>query len=483
MNGAMTVWSKGKEKQEKLALSSALFCRLLILTFCLLPVTLLCLGGAAQATQRKAPTAQKKTAYICVMDPEVKSTRPGNCPRCGMLLRQASGEATANPAGAPTGGTSKGGDLAEPLQIPDATVFDQDGKRLRFYSDLVKGKTVAINFIFTTCTTICPPLTATFAKVQQQLSGPAGRDVQLISISVDPTTDVPERLKAFSAKFHSRPGWAFVTGSKQEISLLLKALGASVGDKNDHSATVLVGNDRAAYWTRTYGLAPVSTLLKVITDASAKTASETSVQVPMPARPDGAVTDERQVSRSVAVAGEAKGATQPDGKTGNAKTPSELAAHYFPNTVLLTQDNKPVRFFDDLLKGKTVLINFIFTSCTGVCPPMTANLLKVQEQLGERVGRDIRMITLSVDPTIDTPERLKEYAEKYKVKHGWYFLAGKKEDVEIVLRKIGGFVTDKNDHSTLLIAGNVETGQWIKLFAMLKPAQIADQVLKLADSK
>jgi cytochrome oxidase Cu insertion factor (SCO1/SenC/PrrC family) len=460
-----------------------MFCRFLILVLSLLPVALLLLDGTAQARQRKSPSAQKKAAYICVMDPEVKSTRPGKCPRCGMLLRQASEVPTANPAGTSTGGPDRNGDLAGPLHIPDASVFDQDGRKLRFYSDLVKGKTVAINFIFTTCTTICPPLTATFAKVQQQLGETAGGEVHFISISVDPTTDVPERLKAFSAKFHSRPGWTFVTGSRQEISLLLKALGASVGDKNDHSATVLVGNDRAAYWTRTYGLAPVSALLKVITDASAKTASETSSQVPLPAPNAGAVTDERQVAGSLPVAGEARGAARPDGKPMNAKTPGELAAHYFPNTVLLTQDNKAVRFFDDLLKGKTVVINFIFTSCTGVCPPMTANLLKVQEQLGERVGKDIHMITLSVDPAIDTPEKLKEYTEKYRVKSGWYFLSGRKDDVEIVLRKIGGFVTDKNDHSTLIIAGNVETGQWIKLFATLKPAQIANEVLKLADSK
>src|SRR5205085_7081034 len=137
-----------------------------------------------------------------------------------------------------------------PTQIPDVPVYDQNGRRLRFYSDLVKGKTVAINFIFTTCTTICPPLTATFRKVQQELGDRVGGDVQLISVSVDPATDIPERLKDYSDKFHAGPGWTFVTGDRQEISLLLKALGANSGDKNNHSPMVLVGNDRAAYWTR-----------------------------------------------------------------------------------------------------------------------------------------------------------------------------------------------------------------------------------------
>jgi len=151
------------------------------------------------------------------------------------------------------------------LRIPDVPVYDQNGKRLNFYSDLVKGKTVAINFIFTTCTTICPPMTATFRRVQQQLSESAGNNVYLISVSVDPVTDVPERLRDFAAKFHAGPGWTFVTGSKTDIDSLLQALGAAVADKNDHTPMILVGNDASGYWTRAYGLSPPTTLVKLIT--------------------------------------------------------------------------------------------------------------------------------------------------------------------------------------------------------------------------
>ena len=165
------------------------------------------------------------------------------------------------------------------------------------------------------------------------------------------------------------------------------------------------------------------------------------------------------------------------------KTPAEAAAAYFPNTVLLTQDNKPVHFFDDLLKGKTVMINFMFTTCTGACPAMTANLLKVQEYLGDRVGKDINMISISVDPTVDTPSALKKYATNFKAKAGWYFLTGNKADVDVVLRKLGGFVENKNEHLNLLLIGNVETGDWMKVFAMAKPAEIVDSVLKVAGSK
>ncbi|HVF89372.1 MAG TPA: SCO family protein, partial [Blastocatellia bacterium] len=347
----------------------------------------------------------------------------------------------------------------------------QDGRKLRFFSDLVKGKTVAVNFIFTTCTTICPPLTATFRKVQQDLGERVGRDIHLISISVDPATDVPERLKAFAAKFKAGPGWSFVTGGKQDIDGLLLALGASIADKNDHTPMVLVGNESAGIWTRTYGLSTPQTLVKVITDAAdaRPSASEGSVEVPAPG---GAQAPARETAEAARPA--------PGGDTGKA---AESAARYFPNTELLTQENKPVRFFDDLLKGKVVLINFAFSTCTGVCSPMTANLAKVQEYLGDRVGRDINMITISVDPLVDTPEVLKKYASSFKVKPGWYFLTGKKENIDLVLKKLGGYVADKSQHSGVLIVGNVETGEWSKVFAMAKASEIADIVRKVADSK
>ncbi|HEX3093081.1 MAG TPA: SCO family protein, partial [Candidatus Angelobacter sp.] len=87
------------------------------------------------------------------------------------------------------------------IAIPDATVLDQNGRKLRFYTDLVKGKTIAINFIFTTCTTICPPMTANFARVQKTMMAQGRKDFYLISVSVDPENDTPAKLKAYSQMF------------------------------------------------------------------------------------------------------------------------------------------------------------------------------------------------------------------------------------------------------------------------------------------
>lgn len=150
------------------------------------------------------------------------------------------------------------------MVIPDVPVLDQDGNKLHFYTDLIKGKTVAINFIFTNCTTICPPLAATFARLQKEMGDRVGKDVHLISISVDPVTDTPERLKAWGARFKAGPGWTFVTADKQEMDKLLNALGAAVSKREDHTPALIIGNDSKGVWTRTYGLAKISQIMSVL---------------------------------------------------------------------------------------------------------------------------------------------------------------------------------------------------------------------------
>ena len=150
--------------------------------------------------------------------------------------------------------------------MPDIPVRDQNGRRLRFYTDLVKDRTVAINFIFTTCTTICPSLTATFRRVQEELAARA-QDVHLISISVDPITDTPERLRDFATRFKAGPGWTFVTGDKADIDSLLVGLGVATANASDHTPTILVSNDVTGYRTRAYGLSSPAALVNVVTEA------------------------------------------------------------------------------------------------------------------------------------------------------------------------------------------------------------------------
>ena len=238
---------------------------------------------AKPSRQSKRSQAKAAVHYSCPMHPTVRGKAGGECPKCGMDLRAVRNDeaaetvAASNDADASISNTPSVEESAEQtskLNIPDTELLDQDGRKIHFYTDLVKGRTVAINFIFTTCTTICPPLGATFARVQKELGDKVGRDVHFISISVDPATDTPERLKAWGAKFRAGDGWTFVTGNKPQVDELLRALGASSARREDHSPTVLVGNDARGNWTRTYGLAKPSQLVQIINDAVAgKTAA------------------------------------------------------------------------------------------------------------------------------------------------------------------------------------------------------------------
>lgn len=141
-------------------------------------------------------------------------------------------------------------------------------------------------------------------------------------------------------------------------------------------------------------------------------------------------------------------------------------AAYFTNTPLVNQDGKTVHFFDDLIKGKSVVINFIYTECGDSCPLETAKLAQVQKLLGDRVGKDIFFYSISIDPKHDTPKTLKSYAKKYHAGPGWFFLTGKKEDIEVIRKKLGQAAgPDQNqltDHSTSLVIGDEPTGQWMR---------------------
>ncbi|HLB89947.1 MAG TPA: SCO family protein [Terriglobales bacterium] len=171
----------------------------------------------------------------------------------------------------------------------------------------------------------------------------------------------------------------------------------------------------------------------------------------------------------------------PSDEVRTPKTASEALLSHFPNVVLKTQDNKPVRFYDDLIKGKVVMINFMFTSCDSLCPRATSNLAKVQNVLGKHLGRDIFMLSISLDPVTDTPKVLKKYARHFKIKRGWYFLTGERKDIDLIRRKLGAPPKSSSryigEHTEVLIIGNEATGTWIAIPSLTKPNNIAASVL------
>jgi protein SCO1/2 len=162
--------------------------------------------------------------------------------------------------------------------------------------------------------------------------------------------------------------------------------------------------------------------------------------------------------------------------TSPARAPSP-AEKYFSDVELINQDGQKMRFYSDVLKDKVVVINTFFTTCTGVCPPMNRSLERVQEALGDRLGKDAFLISMSVDPETDTPARLKEYSRRFHARPGWIFLTGKKENVDWALYKLGQYVETKDNHTNIIIIGNEPKGLWKKAFGLAK----ADELMKIVE--
>jgi protein SCO1 len=171
------------------------------------------------------------------------------------------------------------------------------------------------------------------------------------------------------------------------------------------------------------------------------------------------------------------GHTPPQTPDSAATAAGPWGADYFPNVELTTHEGRTVRFYDDLIKGKSVAINLIFTECTDVCPLETAKLRELQRLLGERVGKDVFFYSLSIDPKNDTPPVLKAYAQKFDVAPGWVFLTGKAEDIKLVARKVGLLGArdrqTREGHSTTLTIGDEPSGRWMKNSATDNPRFLA----------
>jgi protein SCO1/2 len=168
--------------------------------------------------------------------------------------------------------------------------------------------------------------------------------------------------------------------------------------------------------------------------------------------------------------------------SARAAVTHQFGEAWFTNVVLQTHEGKTVRFYDDLLKGKGAIINFMFTRCDGICPGMTQNLTYVQELLGPRVGRDIFMYSITIDPEHDTPERLAQYASPFDIGPGWLFLTGAKPDIELLRARLG-FVdsnpaqdADPDQHTGTVRIGNEPLHRWIMAPGLAKPEAIVRAV-------
>jgi protein SCO1 len=168
--------------------------------------------------------------------------------------------------------------------------------------------------------------------------------------------------------------------------------------------------------------------------------------------------------------------------------PGPLARH-FPNVTLRTQDDREVRFYDDLVRGKLVLINFIYTNCDGICPGSTANLVALQKRLGDRLGRDVFIVSVCIDSARDTPDSMKSYAGHFGTGPGWTFVTGTQEDVDLIRRKLGVYDPDdardreRSQHTGMLTCVNDPTGRRIMVPVLMRTGLIEQAVDRLAALK
>lgn len=161
---------------------------------------------------------------------------------------------------------------------------------------------------------------------------------------------------------------------------------------------------------------------------------------------------------------------------------ASVLKEHFPNVTLFTQENKPLRFYDDVVRGKIVVIQFMYTNCEKLCPMTTPNLVKLRDELERRAPGQISMVSITVDPANDTPEVLRHYASSFKIAPAWKFLTGKKSDIDLIRRQLGVYDPDeaRTEHLNVLTIGDERAGRWCAIEALARPEDIAATALRVA---
>jgi protein SCO1/2 len=158
------------------------------------------------------------------------------------------------------------------ITLPDTPLVDQNGRNVRFRSDVMGERIVVVGFIYTTCTTVCPVLSSILAQAQSKLGSRVGRDVGLVTVTVDPVRDTPARLKEYSAKMGASPAWSWLTGPKPQVDEVLKVFGAYTPNFLEHPPVVFVGDAKAGKWVRFFGFPNPDQLVAAVNELSAERA-------------------------------------------------------------------------------------------------------------------------------------------------------------------------------------------------------------------
>jgi protein SCO1 len=357
--------------------------------------------------------------------------------------------------------------------FPNANVVTQDGNTLKFYDNLIKDKIFVISFLFTTCREICPLATARLAELQDKLGDSMGRDIFFYSISIDPETDTPERLKQYADTFRAGPGWLFLTGKPEDIHAIRHKLGERSQVPSDHRNEVLLGNGATGEWARNSVLGDLDILALTVRgmdpnwlpDAGVARMTPKPLHVDLASRPGQALYKRlcagcHTVGRGDRVGPDLAGLagrrdrawlvsyiSDPEKMRGRKDATALGLAARFPAvrmpalgvsevdagdllayiTHLETQHLKRLRPLDslfaltthdglrltpELVKGHPVAVFFGFTRCPDICPTTLLDWSNVLAGLGAH-GDRLKVFFVSVDSERDTPAALKAYLESF----------------------------------------------------------------------
>jgi protein SCO1/2 len=415
----------------------------------------------------------------------------------------------------------KGEAMYVDITLHDEELLTRDGKKVKFVSDVIGDRLVAITFVYTNCTTICPVYQAIFADLQKLLGDRLGKDVVLITMSLDPTRDIPPRMKIEAAKWNAKPEWVHLTGKKPVMDKVLQGLDAYFADFTQHPPMALVGDGKAGKWKRYNGFPKPGELLAMLDgfkmarsgehheghhedkagsgeqkagedhkkhhemhhEGHDESKAESSKQ-----KAEDHVTPETKEMEH-----EKHHDMKPEGhqeskaesreqRADETVTEEEKARDYFTDLPVFDQEGNRLKFYSDVLKDRVVLITMYYTDCGLACPVTMQKLKDVEAVIGDRLGEDIFFVGLSVDSGNDTPEMVKEFLEEYDAyKEGYIFLTGEKRVLDHIIYKLGQYRPDIEYHSTIMIVGNVKTGHWAKVNPTHPPSTIAVRLKILAD--
>lgn len=318
----------------------------------------------------------------------------------------------------------------------DVALIDQSGQSHRLYSDLIKGRTAVISFVYTRCGSTCPLISAKLQRVQDQMPERLGRDIVFLSLSVDPSYDTPARLATFARKFSAGKGWLFLTGSDDRIAAALKSLGQLPGAANAHSERLLILNDAHGI---SGGIDAVHASPQQITEAIRKVADHGLSRV-------------------------------------------QQSERYFSNLPLINARGTAVRFYRDVLSDRVVVVTTMFTHCTDSCPLIAAKLARAGRLLPAEVRGNVRFVGITNDPQRDTPALLAAFATRHGLDDRWTLLTGKPDNIAWVLYRLG-LEGNPQDHSTAILIGNEQSGQWRRVAPTASPAELATMIAASARNR